>query len=194
MKKISIVLATIFAILMFVPLTVKATTCTGDIVNKFLGGQDLSMNQIIQLGSCTCDKIPNDEMKEDCKDAQKKLNPQRNEDGEIYYTYDFDFSKYGANYYSYVKPELNNKAYITGMRALIATVKAILSLIIGLIIFILGFGFLYNLNQMGLHSSNPQMRQECLGRIGDIFATAIFLGLIPAIMNAIVSMIQEIKW
>lgn len=83
--------------------------------------------------------------------------------------------------------------YYSKMNALISFIGNIVNAVIGIIIFILGGGFLWNVTQMGIHSNNAQKREECISRLGDVFATAMFLGLIPIIMQFLTSIMGNLS-
>lgn len=100
--------------------------------------------------------------------------------------------------YKYNLEKINNETgaatkYSEKMNELIDTIKGIINASIGVIIFILGFGFIWNITNLGISSSNPQQRQICIKKIGDVFATAMFIGMIPLIMELIVSIMMGVQ-
>lgn len=86
-----------------------------------------------------------------------------------------------------------NSDYSKSMNKLIDTIKSLVSMGTGIIIFILGFGFVWNLVNLGAASNNPQQRQVAIQRLGDVFATALFIGLIPVIANIILNFMQGLS-
>lgn len=85
--------------------------------------------------------------------------------------------------------DTDETVYHQKMTELLGTVDDVINIAVGIIIFMLAGGFLWNLTQMGIHSSNPQQREIALSRLGDVFTTALFLGSIPMIYKIVVTLL-----
>lgn len=185
MKKIMIFIISVFSIFASSTMNVFAAQekCGGDILTYYAENGTIKQENIGRASGCTCDGI--DSKYKDSCGAMKSAMAS----GNIGYS----INQIGTKYTVITKDTRNNAAYTMGLVSIVTIIKAVLNTIIGITLFLLGFGFLWNISKMGLHSSNPQVRQECLGKLGDIFGTALFLGAIPIIIQFVTGIIQNFQ-
>lgn len=157
--------------------SVSAAYCSSAAIKAAKAG-----NYTEEFKSCACD------VRSDSSDCVKQKNN---------YTYNssLDSGNSAARIYSYKLQKVEGSettTYSQKMTDLINLIKSIVNLATGVIIFLLGFGFVSNMISLGSASNNPQKRQEVIGKIGDIFATAVFIGAIPLITSVILSIVGGI--
>lgn len=178
------ILICIFAFLVIAGLNIEQTNayhyCSESEISTYQRGAKLSES----LQTCVCDTYStNSDYLSKCKDMTMK---RASANGNTVKVYKYNLEK------------INNETgaatkYSEKMNELIGTIKGIINASIGVIIFILGFGFIWNITNLGISSSNPQQRQICIKKIGDVFATAMFIGMIPLIMELIVSIMMGVQ-
>ena len=188
MKKSMLTILTVFSIMFGI-----YSFQTIDNVNAIqYCSEDIDFNGILKTGasteqanmitSCVCNNASTKYAS--CKDAQNFANGGITGSTEdIVKVYRYSLA---------TNTDANGKVtseYQTNMNDLINLIESIINASVGVIIFILAFGFLWNVTQMGMYSSNPQQRVMCLKRLGDVFGTAFFIGCIPMIMKLLLGLI-----
>lgn len=163
------------------------------LINKIYNGGSLydltstEKNNLNQLTSCKCIDGIKEVNSAYCKKAQDRIATGYNSE-EIK-----DIGVVSSTFTMNNNTTKNDAAYNYSLAQLLALVKSILNVFIGITLFILGFSFLYNVSQLGLHSSSPQKRELTLNNLGGIFATAIYVGCIPVILQFVTSLISALS-
>lgn len=144
------------------------------------GGKSLTQTQKDSLYTCACNNANTNYSQ--CKEAKKYLDSEIGADTNTVKVYRYQLATKTEN-------GQTSTVYSKKINDLIDLIQSIINASVGVIIFILAFGFLYNVTQMGIYSSNPQQRVMCLKRLGDVFGTAFFIGCIPMIMKLLLGLI-----
>jgi hypothetical protein len=187
-KKIFVILFSFFSVFLFIG-TINHSTVSAvkycspsTIANNKNGNSSSDFSE--EAKTCACDPRASGS---DCYNMKSRISSfYSNDNGNIaikYYKYPLKEGSGGSN----------TTVYGEKMQGLISLIKNIINTAIGIIIFILGFGFVYNMINLGAASNNPQRRQEVIGKIGDIFATAMFIGMIPLITSICLSIVGSLN-
>lgn len=190
MKKMFITIMiclSLFGVISMNTASATQSPCSKTIVNNYYNNPNFGNTGMLETAvNCSCDKIKDKGVKSNCNKMKSELASGSQ------YSDSMVRNQIGAEYRVTKIGNIDAK-YVYGMKNLWHIVKAVLNVFIGVLLFILGFGFVYNITSLGMHSSNPQMRQMCIQKLGDVFATALFVGLIPLVFQFITSLITAIN-